>query len=146
MAEKLGISKSYYEKVEYGDRGPSYNFICRFRRAFPNANTEYIFLEPEPTGEIIGNNVIIDLENRIIIRNGKTITMTPIDFGLLSSLMTDTSRTVPCSEMLDKVWGTDYDGGSSETVQAAISRLRSKLGTKGLIETITGYGYRWNGK
>ena len=30
MADKIGVSKSYYEKIEYGDRTPSFNFISKF--------------------------------------------------------------------------------------------------------------------
>ena len=35
MADKLGISKSLYEKIEYDDRQPSRNFMERFKKAFP---------------------------------------------------------------------------------------------------------------
>lgn len=44
MAKIVGISESYYEKIEYGDRSPSYNFLIKFKRAFPEANTDNIFL------------------------------------------------------------------------------------------------------
>lgn len=44
MAKIVGISDSYYEKIEYGDRSPSYNFLVKFKRAFPEANTDNIFL------------------------------------------------------------------------------------------------------
>lgn len=52
MAEEIGVSKSFYEKVEYGDRGPSYNFICKFKKAFPEADAEYIFLTPPYTNSV----------------------------------------------------------------------------------------------
>lgn len=35
MAEKLGVSLSFYEKVEMGDRSLSGNFIRRLKEAFP---------------------------------------------------------------------------------------------------------------
>ena len=44
MAEKVGISTSYYEKIEYGDRNPSYKFLAKFKQAFPESDTDYIFL------------------------------------------------------------------------------------------------------
>lgn len=44
MAKAVGISESYYEKIEYGARKPSYNFLVKFKQAFPDANTEKIFL------------------------------------------------------------------------------------------------------
>lgn len=49
MAEKVGISESYYEKIEYGDRSPSYNFLTKFKRAFPESDTEEIFLSQSHT-------------------------------------------------------------------------------------------------
>ena len=45
MANKIGVSKSYYEKIEYGDRVPSFNFIMKFKKAFPNENVEKFFFE-----------------------------------------------------------------------------------------------------
>ena len=36
MADKLRISKSLYEKIEYNHRHPSHNFIERFKKAFPD--------------------------------------------------------------------------------------------------------------
>lgn len=44
MASKVGISPSYYEKIEHGNRNPSFRFLTKFKQAFPEANTEYIFL------------------------------------------------------------------------------------------------------
>lgn len=44
MAKKIGVSKSFYEKIEYEDRLPSYNFLVKFKNAFPTADTDKIFL------------------------------------------------------------------------------------------------------
>lgn len=44
MARKIGVSESYYEKIEYGNRTPSYNFLTKFKVAFPETNTDNIFL------------------------------------------------------------------------------------------------------
>lgn len=49
MAEKVGISSSYYEKIEYGNRNPSYTFLSKFKQAFPEADTDYIFLSDNHT-------------------------------------------------------------------------------------------------
>lgn len=45
MAKEIGVSKSYYEKIEYGERQPSYNFILKFVNRFPDANTDMIFFD-----------------------------------------------------------------------------------------------------
>ena len=49
MADKIGVSKSYYEKIEYGDRTPSFNFISKFKLAFPKENIEDFFLKTNYT-------------------------------------------------------------------------------------------------
>jgi putative transcriptional regulator len=49
MAVRIGISESYYEKIEYGDRSPSYNFLTKFKRAFPESDAEEIFLSQNHT-------------------------------------------------------------------------------------------------
>lgn len=43
MAEKLEVSKSFYSKVEYGARNPSFNFIKKFKEVFPEANVDELF-------------------------------------------------------------------------------------------------------
>ena len=45
IAKEIGVSKSYYEKIEYGNRQPSYNFITKFLERFPDADTDKIFFD-----------------------------------------------------------------------------------------------------
>ncbi len=45
MSSKIGVSKSFYEKIEYQDRNPSYRFITLFLKAFPEAKVEEIFFQ-----------------------------------------------------------------------------------------------------
>ena len=45
MAEILGISISLYEKIESGNRNPSYSFLVKFKKVFPKENLDKIFLE-----------------------------------------------------------------------------------------------------
>lgn len=44
MALKLGISISYYYKIEQGSRNPSYNFLLKFKKEF-NVNIDKFFLK-----------------------------------------------------------------------------------------------------
>ena len=43
FASTLGISYDVYYKIEAGKRKPSYNFLCKFKNAYPNANIDNIF-------------------------------------------------------------------------------------------------------
>jgi len=49
MASTIGISKSYYQKVESGERSPSYEFIKKFHKKFPKASIEEIFFNIKDT-------------------------------------------------------------------------------------------------
>lgn len=43
MSEYIGVSKSAYEKVEYAQRTPSYNFVKKFKSKYPQSNTDLLF-------------------------------------------------------------------------------------------------------
>ena len=43
MSKFIGVSRSLYEKIEYMQRTPSYNFIKKFKNKFPSCNTDDIF-------------------------------------------------------------------------------------------------------
>lgn len=47
MADKLGTTLSFYTKVELGVRNPSYNFLIKFKEAFPNESIDDIFFRNE---------------------------------------------------------------------------------------------------
>lgn len=43
MADKLGFSLSFYEKIEQGIRNPSYNFLKRLKNTFPCVDMNIFF-------------------------------------------------------------------------------------------------------
>lgn len=43
LSKKIGVSKSYYQKIETGERTPSYEFVRKFNEAFPDAAIKNIF-------------------------------------------------------------------------------------------------------
>lgn len=47
MADKVGISKSYYEKIEAGIRNPSFNFIEKFKSKFKDVDADSLFFTQE---------------------------------------------------------------------------------------------------
>jgi len=44
MAEKLDITLSFYTKLELGLKNPSLDTIKKFKKSFPTANVDTIFL------------------------------------------------------------------------------------------------------
>ena len=43
MAEKIGVSASYYYKVESGYQNPSYEFLKKFKERFPESDINELF-------------------------------------------------------------------------------------------------------
>lgn len=43
MAELIGVSPSYYYKIESGFQNPSYEFLKKFKSKFPNAIIDELF-------------------------------------------------------------------------------------------------------
>ncbi|HEU5143279.1 MAG TPA: winged helix-turn-helix domain-containing protein, partial [Solirubrobacterales bacterium] len=63
------------------------------------------------------------------------------EFDLLSYLLENKGIVVSRDQLLDRVWGLDYPGGT-RTVDVHVAQLRSKLSRPELIRTIRGIGYK----
>ena len=75
---------------------------------------------------------------------GQPVELTPKEFDLLALLVRHPGRAFARDYLLDKVWGHDYGGLDTRTVDTHVLRLRKKLGPIGdRIETVWGVGYRF---
>lgn len=75
--------------------------------------------------------------------DGKRIDLKPKEYELLYYFMINQNLALSREQILDDVWGADYEG-SDRTVDIHVSNLRRKLGSYGdYIRTVTGYGYRF---
>ena len=45
MATQLGITRSYYSKIEKGYRNPSYDFMRRLKDKYPQVNIDKMFFQ-----------------------------------------------------------------------------------------------------
>jgi len=91
----------------------------------------------------LNSSVKIDLEGRIVIKDEEEVKLKPKEYELLEFLIKNKNRVFSREELLDKVWGLDYEG-ELRTVDVHIRRLRSKLDNeegKSIIETVFGIGY-----
>lgn len=93
---------------------------------------------PNPT--ILIGNLIIDLSNRVVKRQDRTVDLTPREWALLEALLQRLDATVSKSRLENCLYdfGTEVE---SNTVEVHISRLRKKIGRE-TIQTIRGVGYR----
>ena len=91
--------------------------------------------------KFICGDLTVDFEARTVFRNGKEISLTVIEFDLLTALIRRRNVAMSRQELLRLVWGYDYMG-ETRTVDVHIQRLRDKIGTA-MIETVYKYGYRF---
>ena len=47
MADEIGVSASYYYKVESGFQNPSFEFLKKLKERFPEANIDQMFFSKE---------------------------------------------------------------------------------------------------
>jgi two-component system OmpR family response regulator len=86
----------------------------------------------------------LDRITREVTSNGQTIELTTREFNLLEYLMRSPGRVLTRTQILEHVWGYDFNP-STNVVDVAIQRLRKKLepvAAAQWIESIRGVGYR----
>lgn len=89
--------------------------------------------------------VRLDLDRREAFVRGEEVPVTDREFCVLERLVA--SRGLAREELLEDVWG-EATPETSASLDVFLSRLRRKLGERGLpdaIETVRGYGFRWRG-
>ena len=85
--------------------------------------------------------VALDLRARTATVGGTDVALSAREFALAETLMNHAGAVLSREQLLDRVWGYDYDGGSN-VVEVYIRYLRKKLGPD-TIETVRGAGYRF---
>ena len=86
----------------------------------------------------------IDVDGHVASVDGRPLELTPKEFDLLVLLVRHPGRAFARDYLLDQVWGHDYSGLDTRTVDTHVLRLRRKLGPVGdRIETVWGVGYRF---
>ena len=88
--------------------------------------------------------ISIDRAAHRVTVDGSEIELTPTEFKLLLLLAERKGRVQARSHLLQSVWDAAPDI-QTRTVDMHVQRLRAKLGSAGdLIETVRGFGYRFN--
>ena len=93
----------------------------------------------EETNLVVGN-LLLDLRTRKVKIANQEIDLPAREFILLETFMRHPDQVMSREQLLDRVWGYDYDPGSN-IVDVYVGYLRKKLGSKS-IETVRGMGYR----
>lgn len=80
------------------------------------------------TSTVICGDLEIDTEKRRVTVNGRTVTLTPIEYSLLAELARSVGRVLTTHLLLQRVWGPQYhEATEGDYVKGVIRRLRVKL-------------------
>lgn len=92
---------------------------------------------------VVCDDLKLDIDRHLVERSGVELKLTLQEFKLLQLLMENKNRVLSRSQILNTVWGIDYDS-STNVVDVYISYLRNKVDTNfenKLIQTVKGRGY-----
>jgi DNA-binding response OmpR family regulator len=85
-------------------------------------------------------DVVLDLRSRKAKVGQNIVELPAREFTLAETFLRHPGQVLSREQLLDRVWGYDYDPGSN-IVDVYVGYLRKKLGSN-LIETVRGMGYR----
>ncbi len=91
----------------------------------------------------------LDLIRRRATLRGEELTLRHKEFNLLAELMRNQGVVLSRDLLMERVWGYDYSGDTSRTVDVHIRWLREKIeadpSDPRRIQTVRGIGYRFEG-
>jgi two-component system response regulator RegX3 len=92
--------------------------------------------------------VRIDVERHQVNIDDQSISLPLKEFELLEYLIRNAGRVLTRTQLIDRVWGSDYFG-DTKTLDVHIKRLRAKIekdpANPIYIQTIRGLGYKFEG-
>lgn len=119
--------------------------LARIRAILRRTRRETAILENQFL-RIVRGDLAMDLEKRSVRRGAAEIELTAKEFELLQLFMQNPGRNYTRTELLDLVWGEQFEG-LEHTVNSHINRLRGKIETNAAmpryILTAWGTGYKF---
>jgi two-component system KDP operon response regulator KdpE len=99
---------------------------------------------PRPDTRLQVRQLELDVPRRLALIRGKRFNLTPIEYGILVTLMRNAGQVITHDELLKSVWGDNYSAEYS-VLRVNISRLRQKVEETprrpNYIVTVPGQGY-----
>ncbi len=112
------------------------------RVSLAKANIESNFKE-----EIKSGDFVLNLRNRALMKNGKMIELTQVEFQIMEYFFSNPGAALDRTDILNHVWGEAYVG-EEKIVDVNIRRLRMKVedepSNPKYIVTVWGLGYKWD--
>jgi len=90
-------------------------------------------------------NLRVDSKNRLIMRDGERMTLTPKTYNLAVFLLSNTGQLLTRAFLLERIWGREKSA-TTRTLDTHISRLRTVLGLTPefgwQLQSVYQHGYR----
>lgn len=94
------------------------------------------------TGTLTCGAISLDTASHTCTAAGQAVKLSPREYDLLVCLLRNRGQVLSRAQLLDKVWGIDFEG-DDRTVDVRIRSLRAALGPAGRqIKTVFKAGYR----
>ena len=100
----------------------------------------------EPLRRLEVEGLVIDVEKRLVSRDGEPVKLTPREYDLLTTLARNAGKVMTHRQLLTAVWGPAH-GEDVQYLRVFVGQLRAKVernpAEPRLIVTETGVGYRF---
>ena len=149
----LSVRESQADKVAALDAGADDyvtkpfgidELLARARAALRRAGPEQT-----PVPILSFGRLSVDLSLRLVTLDGEPVHLTPTEWALLESLVSNPGKLLTHQWLLRRVWGQGY-GTETAYLRTYVRALRKKLGddasSPSLIVTEPAVGYRWVGE
>lgn len=100
-------------------------------------------MRPESDARVLllEGSLEIDLVARQVLVDGTPIELTRKEFDIIAVLARYPGVAVPKERLIREVWNTDWRG-FGHSLEVHVGAIRKKTGSRGVIETVRGVGYR----
>ncbi|MCQ2419991.1 MAG: response regulator transcription factor [Clostridia bacterium] len=106
----------------------------------------YRVYKGKTSGRVLRQDIVLDEENRRVLRDGEPVELTETEFSILQFLADNRGNVLSVERIFEGVWHEKYMPASNNTVMVHIVNLRKKLeedpSQPRLIRTIWGKGYQ----
>lgn len=89
----------------------------------------------------------IDFETLVVTTRGEAVSLTPLDFRLLATLVEHPNQVLSRGQLMELVWDEPHTV-SDDQVKVSVGSLRKKIernvADPQLIQTVRGFGYRYS--
>jgi DNA-binding response OmpR family regulator len=100
----------------------------------------------EEAPEYVFGDCRLDMQSRILLRQGREVTLTRTEFDLLAYFCRHAGKALSREVVMNEVWGTEYYG-TQRSLDSFVSTLRGKIERDAHspkhIQTVHGVGYKF---